>query len=67
MNMGHTFMTSIKGEKFSDSLTPFLHLTGEEKFPLDQSRIILQANLTYFPPGKVFEKQTGTIEDQGEK
>ena len=33
----------------------------------NQQQIIEQAKLTYSPLGKAFEKQTKTIEDQGEK
>ena len=35
--------------------------------PSNQLQIIEQAKLTYSPLGKAFEKQTKTIEDQGEK
>ena len=35
--------------------------------PSDQSRIIEQANFTYFPLGKAFEKQIKTTEEQGKK
>ena len=35
--------------------------------PSTQQQITEQAKFTYFPLGKVFEKQTKTIEDQGEK
>ena len=35
--------------------------------PSDQSRIIEQAQFTYSPPGKAFEKQIKTIQDQEEK
>ena len=41
------------------------YLTGEEILPSDQSSIIEQASFTYYPLGKVFEKQTKTIEEQG--
>ena len=37
------------------------HLTGEEIFPSDQSRIIEQPKFAYSPRGKAFEKQTKTI------
>ena len=33
----------------------------------NQQQMIEQAELTYSPLGKAFEKQTKTIEDQGEK
>ena len=35
--------------------------------PSNQRKIIDQAKFTYSPLGKAFEKQTKTIEDQGEK
>ena len=35
--------------------------------PSTQQQITEQAKFTYFPLGKVFEKQTKTIEDQDEK
>ena len=40
-------------------------LTGEEILQSDQSRIIEQVKLKYFPLGKAFENQTKTIEEQG--
>ena len=43
------------------------YLTGEEILPSDQQQIIEQAKFTYSPLGKAFEKETKTIEDQGEK
>ena len=42
-------------------------LTGEEILPPDQRRVIEQVKFAYGPLGKAFEKQTKTIEDQGEK
>ena len=35
--------------------------------PSNQQQIIEQAKFTYSPLGKAFDKQTKTIEDQGEK
>ena len=35
--------------------------------PSNQQQIIKQSKFTYSPLGKAFEKQTKTIEDQGEK
>ena len=35
--------------------------------PPDQSRVTDPAKFAYFPLGKPFEKQSKTIEDQGEK
>ena len=43
------------------------YLTGEEILPSDQKRVTEQAKFTYSPLGKALEKQTKTIEDQGEK
>ena len=43
------------------------YLTGEEILPSNQKQIIEQAKFTYFPLGKVFEKQIKTIADQGKK
>ena len=43
----------------SGKIDKYEYLTGEE--------IIEQAKFTYSPLGKAFEKQTKTIEDQGEK
>ena len=43
------------------------NLTGKEILPPDQSRIIEQANFTYFPLGKAYEKQIKAVEDQGIK
>ena len=43
------------------------YLTGEEILPSNQQQIIEQAKFTYSPLGKAFEKQTKSIEDQGEK
>ena len=38
-----------------------------KKLPSNQHQIIEEAKFTYSPLGKAFEKQTKTIEDQGEK
>ena len=43
------------------------YLAGEEMSPFNQKQIIQQARFTYSPLGKVFEKQTKTIKDQGEE
>ena len=43
------------------------YLTGEEILPPNQEQILEQAKFTYSPLGKAFEKQTKTIEVQGEK
>ena len=42
-------------------------LTGEKIFPSNQRQIIKQAMFGYYLLGKAFEKQTKTIENQGEK
>ena len=43
------------------------YLTGKEILPSELSRIIDQAKFSHSPLGKAFEKQTKTIEEQGEK
>ena len=51
----------------SCKIDKYEYLTGEEILPLNQQQIIQQANFTYSPLGKAFEKQIKTIEDQGKK
>ena len=51
----------------SGKIDKYEYLTGEEILPCNQQQIIEQAKFTYSPLGKDFEKQTKTIEDQGEK
>ena len=51
----------------SGKIGKYEYLTGEEILPSNQQQIIEQAKFTYSPLGKAFEKQTKTIEDQGEK
>ena len=51
----------------SGKLDKYEYLTGEEILPSNQQQIIQQAKFNYSPLGKAFEKQTKTIEDQGEK
>ena len=51
----------------SGNINKYEYLTGEEILPSNQQQIIEQAKFTYSPLGKAFEKQTKTIEDQGEK
>ena len=51
----------------SGKIDKYEYLTGEEILPSNQQQIIQQAKFTYSPLGKAFEKQTKTIEDQGEK
>ena len=51
----------------SGKIDKYEYLTGEEVLPSNQQQIIEQAKFTYSSLGKAFEKQTKTIEDQGEK
>ena len=51
----------------SGKIDKYEYLTGEEILPSNQQQIIEQATFTYSPLGKAFEKQTKTMEDQGEK
>ena len=51
----------------SGKIDKYEYLTGEEILPSNQQQIIEQAKFTCSPLGKAFEKQTKTIEDQGEK
>ena len=63
----------IKGEaaKISELLSgktdKYKYITGEEILPSNQRQIIEPAKFTYSPLGKVFEKQTKKIEEQGRK
>ena len=51
----------------SGKIDKYEYLTGEEILPSTQQQIIQQAKVSYSPLGKVFEEQTKTIKDQGEK
>ena len=51
----------------SGEIDKYEYLTGEEILSSNQQQIIEQAKFTYSPLEKAFEKQTKTIEDQGEK
>ena len=51
----------------SGKLDKYEYLTGEEILPSNQQQIIQQAKFNYSPLEKALEKQTKTIEDQGEK
>ena len=51
----------------SGKFDKYEYLTGEEMLPSNKQQIIEQAKFTYSSLGKAFEKQTKTIEDQGEK
>ena len=49
----------------SGKLGKYEYLNGEEILPSNQQQIIEQTKFTYSPLGKVFEKQTKTVEYQG--
>ena len=51
----------------SGKIHKYEYFTGEEILPSNQQQILEQAKFTYSPLGKVFEKKTKTIEDQGKK
>ena len=51
----------------SGKIWKYEYLTGKEILPTDQIRMIEQANFTYFPLRKAFEKLTKAIEEQGKK
>ena len=51
----------------SGKIDKYEYLTGDEILPAGKQQIIEQAEFTYSPLGKAFEKQTKTIEDQEEK
>ena len=51
----------------SGKIDKYEYLTGEEILPSNQQQIIEQPKFTYSLLGKAFQKQTKTIEDQGEK
>ena len=51
----------------SGKIDKYESLTSEEILPSKQQQIIEEAKFTYSPLGKDFEKQTKTMEDQGEK
>ena len=51
----------------SGKIDKYEYLTDEEILPSNQKQIIEQAKFTYSPLAKAFEKQTKTVEDQGEK
>ena len=50
----------------SGEIDNYEYITGEEILPSDQRRMIEQAKFTYSALGKALEKQTKTIEDEGE-
>ena len=51
----------------SGKIDKYEYLTGEEMLISNKQQIIEQARFIHSPFGKVFEKQTKTVEDQGEK
>ena len=51
----------------SGKIHKYEYITGEDMLPSNQQQITEQAKFTYSPLGKAFEKQTKTIEDQGQK
>ena len=51
----------------SGKVDKYEHLTGEKILLSNQQQTIEQAKFTYSPLEKAFEKQTKTMEDQGEK
>ena len=51
----------------SGKIDIYEYLTCEEILPSDQRQITEQAKFAYSPLEKAFEKQTKTIEDQGEE
>ena len=51
----------------SNKIDKYECLKGEEILPSNQKQVIEQAEFTYSPLGKAFEKQIKTIGDQGEK
>ena len=51
----------------SGKIDKYEYLTGEELLPSNHQQLIEEAKFTYSPLGKALEKQTKTIEDQGER
>ena len=51
----------------SNKFDKYEYLTGEKILLAGKQQKINEAKFTYSPLGKAFEKQTKTIEDQGEK
>ena len=56
-----------KQQKSSGKIYKYEYLTGEDILPPNQEQIIEQTKFNCSPLGKTFEKQIGTIEDQGRK
>ena len=51
----------------SGKIHEYEYLTGEDILRSNQQQIIELAKIAYSPLGESFEKQTETIEDQGQK
>ena len=51
----------------SGKIDKYEYRTGEEILPINQQQITEQAKFTYYSLGNVFDKQTKTTEEQGEK
>ena len=51
----------------SGKIDKYEYLTVAEILPSNQQQILGQAKFTYSALGKAFEKQTKSVEDQGEK
>ena len=56
----NTILIALLSKKFNK----YEYLTGQEVLPSNRQQIIEQANFTYFPLWKAFEKKIKTIEDQ---
>ena len=68
MKSSNTILTEKQQSALSSGKSDkYEYLTREEILPSDQGRVIVQAKFTYSPLGKVLQKQTQTIEDQGIK
>ena len=71
--IGRELQYDIKREAAKISAFPsgktdkYKYITGEKILPSNQRQIIEPAKFTYSPLGKVFEKQTKKIEEQGRK
>ena len=51
----------------SEKIDRYQYVTGEEILPFNRNQIIEQAKFTFSSLAKALEKQTKTIENQGEK
>ena len=67
LEMKNYNMILIEKHLSSGKIHKHEYLTGEDILPSNQQQIIEQVKFTYSPLGKAFEKQTKTIEDQGQK